>query len=192
MRAERLQRFVEEHRAQGAEAFRRRHDDPVLVREDSGPDWEDDDRSYQTGFMAREELRRTTRQSLRAILGDQDEDDAPSDPAQPAVNEVYVVAKREGAPFQDRIGIGRAPNTDVCIPLSRISKYHAFVTREDGRYYITDAGSKNGTTVAGETIEAKQPANIPDGARVHIGPYPFRFYTPDGFERLVASRAAQR
>lgn len=183
-----LQSYVEEYRSGGAEVFRQRYTRPVLVREASSPDFDDDDRAYHTGFISPSELRRLTHPPGPLEQG-RGPDSAES--GSPLESEVYVIAKREGAPFPERIGVGRAPNADVSVPVSGISKYHAFFTREEDSYCITDAGSSNGTSVDDHVLEPKQPSPLSDGARVRIGPYVFRFYTPDGFEALVAGAAQQ-
>jgi len=52
----------------------------------------------------------------------------------------------------DRIYIGRGPDADVSVPDDYISLRHASVTMRDGRLFIRDEGSTNGTFVNGLRI----------------------------------------
>src|SRR5262245_12463288 len=36
--------------------------------------------------------------------------------------------KRPGAPFPERVTVGRTRNMDVCLPLAQVSKFHAYFT----------------------------------------------------------------
>ncbi len=51
--------------------------------------------------------------------------------------------------------IGRDPEADVCIPEQAVSRYHARISRHgDGRWVLSDLGSRNGTMVDGAFITA--------------------------------------
>lgn len=94
--------------------------------------------------------------------------------------EVCFVKKRAGAAFAHQIGVGRAPNTDICIRRDRVSKYHAFFRQnEDDTFDVADAGSKNGTALNGQRLEPKIPTRIDVGASVSFGGEVFVFYSPD-------------
>lgn len=96
--------------------------------------------------------------------------------------EVYFVRKRPGAAFAHQIGVGRAPNVDICVRRDRISKYHAFFSHaEDGVFMVADAGSKNGTAVNGQPLASRTPKPIQAGASVSFGGEVFVFYSPDAF-----------
>ena len=70
--------------------------------------------------------------------------------------------KREGKPFAERISVGRALNNDVVLRHASVSKFHAYFECDDkGGFYLTDARSKNTTTVNGAVVESM--------ARVHPG-----------------------
>lgn len=43
----------------------------------------------------------------------------------PPTDDIVRLEKRDGGAFAERIGIGRAPNVDVQLLLSKVSKYHA-------------------------------------------------------------------
>ncbi len=100
---------------------------------------------------------------------------------------LFVVRKRAGSAFPDRIGIGRAKGTDVCISLPEISKYHAYFVfdAEQGTWSVADAGSSNGTFVDGRPVEANNLVALRSGCVVRLGIYPFRFYDSLGLYRAL-------
>jgi hypothetical protein len=95
---------------------------------------------------------------------------------------VTFIAKKMGAAFPDQISVGRAGNTDLCLPLASISKYHAFFSvLPDGNHTITDVGSKNGTWVNDNRLVPKQAVRLGDGDLVTLGACDFAFHTYRGF-----------
>ena len=88
---------------------------------------------------------------------------------------VYRLPQRETA-------VGRSRTADVTINLERLSKIHAQLTlRSNGDVEIDDAGSKNGTFVGAARLSRGQPTRLQDGGSFHLGPYPFRYFTPKSF-----------
>lgn len=80
--------------------------------------------------------------------------------------------KREGvdAAFMDRISVGRAPNKDIVLRHSSVSKSHAwFQFDELSACYIADAGSKNGTRVNGTRLAPREPIQIESGDLLTVG-----------------------
>lgn len=67
---------------------------------------------------------------------------------------------------RDRSLIGRDAAADIVITDRRVSREHAEIIREEGKYFIRDLGSKNGTCVNGERIEAA--TVLHDGDHVHV------------------------
>ena len=61
--------------------------------------------------------------------------------------------------FPNMITLGRTANNDIVVPDVSVSKFHAWFQRSGDRVEVSDAGSKNGTAVNGETLP-------PRGARV--------------------------
>lgn len=156
----------------GAPGFARAHPHAVLVRAEVVD--EESERSFHTHDMRAAE---PPRRIEDAALG--------SEP--PIADEVFPIVKREGGAFEDRIGVGRARNADVSLPHPRVSKYHAFfTTSEDGaQFFLTDAGSRNGTWIGLRRLPDREPFPIDDGTDVSFGPYKYRFHTPRGFLKLV-------
>jgi serine/threonine protein kinase len=92
---------------------------------------------------------------------------------------VYSLAKSGD---DKRVSVGRSRTADVTMNLERLSKIHAYLRpTSKGDLEITDAGSKNGTFVGHSRLEPGTPTRIKDGGTVHLGPYPFRYFTPKGF-----------
>ncbi|MHB0878234.1 MAG: FHA domain-containing protein [Anaerolineae bacterium] len=67
---------------------------------------------------------------------------------------------------QDRLVIGRDATADIVIDDRRVSRAHAEIVRRDGRYFLRDLGSKNGTCLNGDRLEAA--ALLHDGDEIHV------------------------
>ena len=52
--------------------------------------------------------------------------------------------------------IGRKMEKDLAIPDPRVSRDHALILSENGKFFVEDQGSKHGTFVNGERIQRKQ------------------------------------
>lgn len=77
----------------------------------------------------------------------------------------------------NRVLIGRAAECDVVLGEAEVSRRHAIIHREQGRSWITDLGSANGTTVDGSGVSSTSP--LRPGARVTFGPVSFMFRLVD-------------
>ncbi|MCX5863631.1 MAG: FHA domain-containing protein [Deltaproteobacteria bacterium] len=58
--------------------------------------------------------------------------------------------------------IGRSPDADVVIDNTAISRHHSSIELRDGRHYLADMKSTNGTTVNGKKIVSKVPVTEKD------------------------------
>jgi len=65
-----------------------------------------------------------------------------------------------------QIIIGRDPNCDITIPQRQVSRKHAMVFVQDGKAYLQDLESKNGTYNNGQRIE--NPIVLTDGDIIQI------------------------
>jgi len=61
---------------------------------------------------------------------------------------------------------------DIIIKDERVSGQHAKVEHEDGKYYLTDMGSSNGTMLNGEKV---RDVELNDGDRIKVGRTTFVF-----------------
>jgi hypothetical protein len=62
----------------------------------------------------------------------------------------------------DSATVGRLPENTIYIPDERLSREHARIDFRDGKFVLTDLGSRNGTAVNGTLLSAPQPLNNGD------------------------------
>ncbi len=62
----------------------------------------------------------------------------------------------------NKLIIGRSPDADVVIDNTAISRHHSSLELRDGRHYLADMKSTNGTTVNGKKIASKVPVTEKD------------------------------
>lgn len=67
----------------------------------------------------------------------------------------------------DRVSIGRADSNQLVLTDPSLSRAHAEMFHEDGRWMIQDAGSRNGTYVSGRRIDA--PVALEPGMTAIVG-----------------------
>jgi pSer/pThr/pTyr-binding forkhead associated (FHA) protein len=75
---------------------------------------------------------------------------------------------------KDLIRAGRSPDSDVFLDDITVSRRHAEITREGGRFTIKDAGSLNGTYVNRQRVDATELAS---GDELQVGRFKLIFYT---------------
>ena len=71
---------------------------------------------------------------------------------------------------------GRHPESDIFLDDVTVSRRHAEFRRRDGKFFIHDAGSLNGTYVNRQQVDETQLAN---GDELQIGRFKLTFYTGD-------------
>ncbi len=69
-------------------------------------------------------------------------------------------------PISGRVRIGRLADNDLVIPDPGVSRHHAEVVEDNGRYLIRDLGSTNGTVVNGSPVTSHR---LQDGDRIAFG-----------------------
>lgn len=67
--------------------------------------------------------------------------------------------------------IGRSRDCDVCIPSKEVSRRHCLLHHEDGKLFIEDLNSANGTYLNGELVSGRQRVN--SGDQLKVGPLTF-------------------
>jgi len=82
---------------------------------------------------------------------------------------------REIEVVPDHAVLGRGTDCDLVFPDIACSRRHASISREDGRVYITDLNSGNGTMVNGKRIQKME---LHDGDEIRIGTTVLRFQFP--------------
>ena len=73
-----------------------------------------------------------------------------------------------------RTTIGRSPDCGIFLDDVTVSRKHAVLLNENGRYRIEDQGSLNGTFVNRKRVDS---ADLDDGDEVQIGKYRLTFLT---------------
>jgi hypothetical protein len=68
----------------------------------------------------------------------------------------------------DRMGIGRRPESDIFLDDVTVSRDHALLVRRSGHYYLDDCGSLNGTYVNRQRVDSHK---LEDGDELQIGKY---------------------
>ncbi|MBA2539713.1 MAG: FHA domain-containing protein [Deltaproteobacteria bacterium] len=98
---------------------------------------------------------------------------------------IHPLLKKPGASFPDRITIGRTSNNDIAISDHSISRLHAYVKVQGTTWVVADAGSKNGSWVRGEPLEARRERPIRSREVLRLGDVDLTFYlAPDLFHVL--------
>jgi pSer/pThr/pTyr-binding forkhead associated (FHA) protein len=69
---------------------------------------------------------------------------------------------------EDCVTIGRRPDNHVMIDEDNISRRHVSIERREGRYFVRDLGSANGTHLNDRRTDLAQ---LNDGDRLRIGGY---------------------
>ncbi len=109
----------------------------------------------------------------------------------------YFIAplrKREttGMGWAERINVGRARNNDVVLRHETVSKFHAwFESDDDGKLWLTDAGSTNRTRVNGQVLQHNVAIKLTPGAEIEFGTVRAVFCSPGLVWRVVAQHLRQ-
>ena len=75
-------------------------------------------------------------------------------------------------PQADRTTIGRSPDCPIFLDDVTVSRRHAVLVEQDGRWSIEDQGSLNGTFVNRRRVDS---ADLSDGDEIQIGKYRLTF-----------------
>jgi ABC-type multidrug transport system ATPase subunit len=70
--------------------------------------------------------------------------------------------------------IGRIADNDIVVPHPQVSAHHAEVVEEDGKLYVVDRNSANGTYVRGNRIAPGERVAIQSGEKIYLGPMPLK------------------
>ncbi len=181
-----LEQFAADCRSLDEADFRRKHGDGFLIHH---------------GLLA--EARRPQRPQRTLVFGASAPSGSDETDAHPAVRSasvshapakdilVFPVKNTGRSPYPRIVTVGRTRNNDIVLPDVAMSKFHALFKEEDGRFYVHDAGSRNGTfldeamvpdTKRGKPLEVKQ------GARIRFGAIELWFMRAAGLRDLLAKR----
>jgi hypothetical protein len=80
--------------------------------------------------------------------------------------------------LKDSISIGREPSNDLVMESAAVSRDHAALSFRDGRWYIEDRGSFNGTFLNGTRVVPGTPLPLRHADRISIGAETLLFSWP--------------
>jgi len=83
--------------------------------------------------------------------------------------------------------IGRAKDAGIRLKDIKVSRNHCVVSVENGHYFITDGGSRNGTYVNGEKATGK--IELKDGDQVRLGFSVLQFFLAERGSHVIESPA---
>jgi FHA domain-containing protein len=128
---------------------------------------------FQCAFLCADlTVGRTTRPQRTEVFPTDEPTDARLEPlpGPPFVAPLVKVQEQ----YPSMIMLGRTLNNDIVVGDTSISKFHAFFRVAPGLIEVADAGSRNGTYVAGVRLEPKQMARLKPGDRVRFARLPFQ------------------
>lgn len=102
-----------------------------------------------------------------------------------------VIEKSKDNAFKRRITIGRTGNNDIVLEDASVSRFHAWIEQVDGAWVVVDAGSRNGSTLAGRRLAPKVPAMLANAQVLRIGALQLTYYTAQGFLDHLHKRASE-
>ena len=171
-RLNRLQDYAPECRALDAEAFSEKYGQAFLIHRADSP-------------VARK------RDGRRLTVSSMSVRDAEGIPMVPEPD-LVVFALRHGRHRQpgEFISVGRSATNDVVIPFEPITRFHALFSQDaTGRFFILDAGSKNGTFLNDRPVPMKdrgEPLQVQSGALIRLGPLSFTFLSAAAFHEFAS------
>jgi pSer/pThr/pTyr-binding forkhead associated (FHA) protein len=86
--------------------------------------------------------------------------------------------------------VGRE-NADILVAHNTVSRRHATITIEDNRAYVEDAGSTNGTMVAGVKIAPGEKADLTDGCEIVFGSFALRYEGAESREQRAEGEGSE-
>lgn len=84
---------------------------------------------------------------------------------------------KQAVPLDGSVAIGRGPENDLVLPTDRVSWNHALVWETDGKVFVKDLGSRNGTRLDGEPLT--DATEWPMGTRLQIEEIELTFTVAD-------------
>lgn len=77
------------------------------------------------------------------------------------------------------IGIGRASDNTLVLNQPSVSRHHARLSQESGRYRVVDLGSSSGTQINDTQLSPDLPMPLANGDIIHIGIFRLQFFTEE-------------
>lgn len=172
----RLNGYAQECRTLDTESFKQRHGHAFLIHRSDSP------------VARKQDGKRLTVSSMTVR-------DAEGIPMVPEPD-LYVFPVRHGRHKQagEFVSVGRSASNDIIIPFEPITRFHALFSQDAaGRFFVLDAGSKNGTFVNDRPVPTKgkgEPQEVKSGDLIRMGPLSFTFLTAADFHEFALSQSA--
>jgi serine phosphatase RsbU (regulator of sigma subunit) len=81
---------------------------------------------------------------------------------------------------RDEFVIGRDPKSDLVVDVGAISRRHARIARQGHEFLLEDMGSRNGTYLNNEMLDAHKPRALKEGDRLRICDIEYTFHKQQG------------
>jgi len=100
---------------------------------------------------------------------------------------IFRVCPEDPERNEGAVLLGRDPSCDIEVEDGSVSIEHARFTLEWGDgdeklFFVTDAGSSNGTWLNGDRLESESPTRLSDQDSIRVGPaVKLQFFTAEGF-----------
>src|SRR5512143_988279 len=85
---------------------------------------------------------------------------------------------------KDRVTFGRAKSSDCVIGHPTVSREHFIIERNNGRLFLVDRGSENGTHANGERVSWVE---LNEGDRIQAGPFTLVFEMSEAEQSSAAA-----
>ncbi|MBL4632761.1 MAG: FHA domain-containing protein, partial [Kofleriaceae bacterium] len=105
--------------------------------------------------------------------------------------EILPLVGKAHATFVDLLTVGRTAGNDIVIPDLSVSRSHAFLRRRDDAWFLCDAGSKNGTQVDENPLQARTEVRLVDNSRLRFGGVEFCFCGANALFDLLSGASSQ-
>jgi Ca-activated chloride channel family protein len=125
------------------------------------------DRHEDTMFMRAREIERLTK--------------APITEKKRGVVPIYVSWRGQMLKLErDLMRIGRAPQNEIVLDAKNVSRFHCQIKHDQGKFYLEDLGSTNGTFVNDQPVKSAHMLNVGDVVRV--GPEQLVFHDDPNYQ----------
>lgn len=114
---------------------------------------------------------------------------SPGDPVAHEIVKASLGAMANAFPFG--VTIGHAENNDIVLRHPDVSRFHAFIQTQNGKNFIVDTGSRNGTTAEGQRLTPSRPWPLPPIARLSLGSCEVAYVEPGKFGIWLAEYSAR-
>jgi predicted component of type VI protein secretion system len=94
--------------------------------------------------------------------------------------------------LRDRLTIGRSPENNLALDSKKVSRDHAVLAFQDGRWFLEDRGSYNGTFLNGNRLRPGVPLPLRHADRISVGPEELLFSWPAQADDPDATETADR